>query len=249
MSKLRTSSSRMDDIGFIGTLQNVISRRLIKPYSFGEDIVYEFTQDRGFLHQYFRLREIMYRRIFGTCEFSGEEDLHDKLSYILIARKGRLCVGGCRLTIREGDEKWDLPMEEHGFNLRSTFPNLQLDKKKHAEISRFAILEDNGSRDVFNGMCQAMYDKVIISDVDYLFVKSTYPMARSWRTVANNFGVRSTKICYDVEMPENPIHPDVKWYLIYSDISALNRTNYKFRGPVSSKIIGMSVGRIPEVLN
>src|SRR5688572_29624825 len=69
-----------------------------------EPIVYEFTDDRALLHQYYRIRETMYRKIHHVDKFSGAEDVYDKISHILIARRGKLCIGGCRLIIREGDE-------------------------------------------------------------------------------------------------------------------------------------------------
>lgn len=209
---------------FLGTLQSIVVKRIVKPYNKNAGVVYEFTQDKALLHQYFRLREIMYRKMFGTEEFKGEEDFHDKVSYLLIARRGRLCLGGCRLTIREADEKWDLPMESDAFRLRDSFPELNLDRVRHAEISRFAIMEDSGGDDdIFYGLCKAMYDKVTRSNVSYMFVKSTYLMARNWRFVANSFGVKTTRIFNDLELPENPIHPDVKWYLTFSDLTSFCR--------------------------
>src|ERR1700761_7681262 len=108
-------------------LQDSFLRRFKTPLA-QEPIVYEFTNDRALLHQYYRLREIMYRKVFKTEKFVGEEDVHDKLSYILIARRGKLCIGGCRLTIREADEDFSLPMEMPDFKLRNGFPNLLLRK-------------------------------------------------------------------------------------------------------------------------
>lgn len=203
-------------------LQSAIINRIAKPYGDNEPIVYEFTHDRGLLHQYYRLREVMYRRMFETDKFTGEEDLHDKLSLILIARRGNLCLGGCRLTVRESDEKWPLPMESDHFKVRELFPHLPLEKKLHGEISRFAIMEDCGSEaEIFQGLCKVMYDKVVDSRIHYLFAKSTLTLARNWRLVANRFGVKTTRICDEIDVPENPIHPGVKWYLTLSDLSSL----------------------------
>ncbi|MDE3060927.1 MAG: hypothetical protein KGJ06_07940, partial [Pseudomonadota bacterium] len=81
-----------------------LQRRFGRTPRLPEPIVYEFTNDRALLHQYYRIREIMYRKVFNTEKFVGEEDVHDKVSHILIARRGRLVIGGCRLTVREADE-------------------------------------------------------------------------------------------------------------------------------------------------
>ncbi len=205
---------------FFETMQAIMANRLAKPFGGNDPIVYEFTNDRGMLHQYYRLRETMYRKIFHTDEFNGQEDVHDKIGHVLIARRGKLCLGGCRLTIREADEMWDMPMETNGFVLRNVFPELPLNSFKHGEISRFAIMEDTGSdENIFYGLCKVMYDKVINEQIHYLFAKSTLTLARNWRLIANSFDVKTTKIRNDIEVPENPIHPDVKWYITVSQLS------------------------------
>lgn len=215
----------------VEALQNGILNRFFKPYGKGEPIVYEFTQDRGLLHQYYLLREAMYRRMFETDKFVGEEDVHDKLSHILVARRGRLCLGGCRLTVREPDEMWSLPMESDDFKLRSVFPDLALDRVRHGEISRFAVMEDCGSEaEIFSGLCEVMYEKVISLKVHYLFAKSTYTLARNWRLIANRFGARTTRICSEVQVPENPVHPGVKWYITHSDLSSLQNPSIEKEG-------------------
>jgi len=202
-------------------LESLQTAILSNPYSKNEPIVYEFTQDRALLHQYYRLREAMYRKMFQTDQFKGEEDLHDKLSHILIARRGNLCLGGCRLTIREHDEMWNLPMESDDFKIRELFPHLPLDKARQCEISRFAIMEDSGDAEILDAMSKVMIDKVIDSDVHFSFVKSTLPLARNWRLIANKCGVKTAKICRDIEVPENPIHPDIKWYITLFESTSL----------------------------
>jgi len=201
-------------------IQSAITRRLLKPYSKNEPVVYEFTQDRAMLHQYFRLRSIMYDKVFKVDGYNWGEDFYDKIGHILIARRGNLCLGGCRLIIREGDEAWPMPMESDEFNLRKTFADLPLDKVRHAEISRFAVMEDCGESNIFGELCKIVYDKVTTSDIHYLFVKSPYRMARSWRFIANNFGVKTTRIIEGVHPVDNTLSPDIKWYLILSDLTA-----------------------------
>ncbi|MGE0754501.1 MAG: hypothetical protein AB7L92_05010 [Alphaproteobacteria bacterium] len=206
---------------FLEALQEAVLNRVTKPYRGQEPVVYEFTQDRALLHQYYRLREVMYQRMYHAKDLKAEEDLHDKLSHILIARRGNLCLGGCRLTIREGDEMWDLPMETTDFKLRRIFSNLPLLRERHGEISRFAIMEDCGDEDIFRGLCKVMYDKVVDSEIHYLFAKSTLALARNWRLIANSFGVKGTRICNEVTVPENPVHPGLKWYVTASNLSSL----------------------------
>ncbi len=220
------SFSGEDNIGkpsFLGSLQTAITNRIVQPYGGKEPIIYEFTQDKGFLHQYYRLREMMYKiKHNDNLNLDGYdlgEDFYDKIGHILIARRGNLCLGGCRLIVREGDESWSLPMESTDFNLRNSLPNLHLDKIRHAEISRFAVMEDNGEENIFAGLCKIMYDKVTNSDIGYLFVKSPYHMARNWRFIANRFGVKNTRIIENIHPVDNTLPPDIKWYLVASDLT------------------------------
>lgn len=206
-------------LNFISTLQEIATRRSFKPYAKGEPIIYEFTDDPALLHQYYLLRELRYLKLFKVDVPQKGEDFHDKLGQILIARRGKLCLGGCRLSIREGDEQWQLPTETSGFEFRELFPDLKLDKLRHAEISRFVVMEDTGD-DVLFGLCKAMYDKVTNSGIHYLFVSSTYTMARNWRLVSNRFGVKTTKIFDSNPVADDILGDDVKWYLTLSDLTS-----------------------------
>lgn len=231
---------------FLEALQGAVIRRYSKPYGGHEPVIYEFTQDRALLHQYYRLREIMYQRMYNAKDLKAEEDLHDKLSHILIARRGNLCLGGCRLTVREGDEMWYLPMETTEFKLRTVFSDLPLEKDRHGEISRFAIMEDTGDENIFYGLCKVMYEKVMDSEIHYLFAKSTLPLARNWRLIANSFGVKHTKIRSDIEVPENPVHPGIKWYITASDIAGAYPGLNTERAPVLAvQPVDMPRGTIP----
>lgn len=181
-----------------------------------EPIVYEFTNDPALLHQYYRLREIMYRRMFKTDKFVGTEDVYDKISHILIARQGKLCIGGARLTIREPYEEFLLPMETEQFKLKEKLPQLGLEYGRHGEASRFAIMEGYNEREVMYNLSKLLCEKGLQQDLRYVFAKSTYPMARNWRMIGNRILNIDTQIL-DVEVPENPIHPEVQWYIAMFD--------------------------------
>lgn len=220
MSKARLYSESSVPQNFLEILQAAILRKISKTSGADEPIVYEFTQDRALLHQYYRLREIMYRKLFNADLFVGEEQIYDKLSHILIARQGKLCVGGCRLTVREADETFALPMEAPDFQLRTLFPEIPLDKVRHGQLSHFAILEGHRDRNILYALSKIMYEKVINEGVHYVFAKSTLPLARNWRLIANSFGVKTTSICQDIKVPENPLNPEVNWYVTLSDLSS-----------------------------
>jgi len=201
------------------SMQDALIRRFSRAAKEPEPVVFEFTTDKGLLHQYYRLRD---QAFGGKLNDSAEQDVHDKISEILVARRGRLVIGACRLTVREGDESFMLPMEEDHFKLRELFPELPLNGERHGVISKFAILEEHNARDILYGLCKIMYDKVIMNDIHYLFARGrNYVMARNWRLIANSFGAKHTRICEEVNMPDDPNFPGEKPFLTFSDLSAL----------------------------
>lgn len=216
----------LDSLNFISTLHEIATKRALNPYSKNEPVIYEFTDDPAMLHQYYRLREDRYRKAFNLKSFSGGADKYDKISHILIARRGRLCLGGCRLTIREGDETWSLPTEVDEYIFRDLFPELSLDKLRHGEISRFVVMEDSSEEDIVYGLSKAMYNKVTSSNINYLFVSSTYSMARNWRMVSNSFGVKTTRIVNGIHPPDKVLGEDIKWYLTLSDLTGFCNNHY-----------------------
>jgi len=201
---------------FLENLQGSILRRLSKTlWSRHEPVVYEFTNDRALLHQYYHMREIMYRKMSFVYDYVGEEDEYDKISHILIARRGRLCVGGCRLTTREADEDFLLPMESPDFKLRDVLPNLLLRKFRHGEISRFAVLDDDDDKlDVMLALSQLIIEKCVSAGLGFAFIKSNLPMARNWRKIGQTHcGLEKMRICTEIKVPEYPLCPEVKWYI------------------------------------
>jgi hypothetical protein len=234
--------------GILESMQDAFIRRFGKVSRQPEPVVFEFTTDRGLLHQYYRLRDQIFGRDITHSDGSGGADIHDKISEILVARRGNLLIGACRLTVREGDESFLLPMEKEGFKLREVFPHLPLDKERHATISKFAILEEHRQQDILQGLCKIMFDKVIASDTHYVFVRTTRILARNWRMIANSFGANHTRICDEVDVPPIP-NFDEKAYLVMSDLSDLCQQAFpRIPVPTERKLELVSTQR-PELIS
>jgi len=238
MTKSVPHSGKNHEMNLLEELQASLVKRFGRAQHQPEPLVFEFTNDRGLLHQYYRLREIMYRKVFNTDKFVGEEDVHDRLSHILIARRGRLCVGGCRLTIREADEDFLLPMENADFKLRNIFPNLPLRKLRQGEISRFAIMdEDEDKLEIMGLLSQLIIEKCNNSELGYVFLKSSLPMARNWRKIGQTLcGLKKMRICTEVKVPANPIHPEITWYLTEIPLAAAENIPTPYEEVLTSHI-------------
>lgn len=188
-----------------------------------EPLVFEFTTDKAMLHQYYLLRNQMIGKYADAPILT--DDVYDKISEILVARRGKAVIGGCRLTIREGDESFPLPMEHQNFQLRNEFSDLPLNREKHGIISKFVILEEHRGYEILYGLSKIMFDKVVSLDTRYIFSCTSYLLARNWRKIANLLGAKGTRICEDVEVPENPNFPGQKPYFIFSDMTELCQKN------------------------
>lgn len=246
MPKLGISENIDAPSELLAEMQRLDTKYSLSSYQYGrnEPVVYEFTQDPAMLHQYYQLRESMYRKYFKVANYDGGENFHDRLSYILIARVDNLCIGGCRLTVREGDEEWSLPVESEEFNIRKLFCHLPLNRVRHAEISRF-VTKGSDNDAIFHGLCKFMYDKVLSSEIGYLFVRSPYHLARKWRLVANSFGVKSTEIIREVHPIDRVLGPDITWYLTLSDLTSFCTND----GIVNDGIVNDVRRRIFETLH
>lgn len=205
---------------FLENAQDALIRRFSRPAKEVEPVVFEFTNDKALLHQYYRLRDQTFGRDNFHSDGSGGADMHDKISEILVARRGKLLIGACRLTIREGDESFLLPIETESFKLREVFPNIPLNKERHATISKFAILEEHRQYEVMYELCRIVYERAITLDVHYVFSRTTPVLARNWRKIAHIVGATNTRICTEVEVPPIP-NFDEKACLVFFDLSDL----------------------------
>jgi hypothetical protein len=204
-----------------------LQRRVGRTPRVPEPVVYEFTTDLALLHQYFRIREIMYRKIHKTDKFVGKQDWHDKIGHILIARRGRLCIGGCRLIMRDGEEDFLLPMEDSEFKVRDAFPHLPLTKLRHGEISRFAVLDDDEEyMDIMLSLSRLIIEKCIVADLAYVFIKSPgIAMARNWRKIISTYcGQKEVTICDSIKMHNDPDYPEIEWQVIKTVLPAAKTT-------------------------
>ena len=142
--------------------------------------VFEFTHDAGYLHQYQRLRDLL---------FAGEKDGFDERSDVVVARIGRLVVGGFRLSYNYPGTELLLPMEKDGFTLRAAMPDAPIDDVISAEMSDLAVLPEHRSDALVAGLLSEIVARCTQKKVRYLFSMSSLLQARSHRAIAQAQGV------------------------------------------------------------
>ncbi len=192
--------------------ENVLSKRISRTMKAVEPIVYEFTKDKGYLHQYYSIRERMYAQVLGLKNFSGEEDDLDRRSHILILRRGNMCIGGARLTVKGPRQPDFLPMEEKGFVLSDIMPEIAQKELKYAEVSRLAVLSEFSGNDVTKHMFWHLNRKRIALGVPYVFCIASSLQVRLYRRQAVSVGIDFSVLDH-IQVPDKPIYEGIKMCL------------------------------------
>jgi hypothetical protein len=192
--------------------QRVFENRYAKPKKSVQPLVYEFTRDPGYLHQYYVLRERMYAQVLGLKSFSGEEDEYDRQSHILILRRGNMCVGGARLTVKGPRQTGYLPMEEKGFVLSEIIPEIAQKELKYSEVSRLAVLSEFSGNEVTKHMFWHLNRKRMALGVPYVFCIASPIQVRLYRRHATSVGI-DFSVLNHIQVPDKPIYEGIKMCL------------------------------------
>jgi len=174
---------------------------------FEKELTFEFTHDRGFLHQYYKLRAKELNDVFGLDGYPDQETESDREAQILIVRMGNFCVGGMALHIKTAKKNKPLPMEKHGFLIEHHFPELGYKQQNYAQLSRMAILPEFRRGDVAYHITKRIYKKSIASNIKQIFCVSTLKHDRFYRYECSVLGLQNTKVHEDIALP----HYDAEW--------------------------------------
>jgi len=215
-----------------------LARKILASLKPAKEVVFEFTNDPGQLHQYYRLRDQLFISVWGLNHIPGAEEALDKASHIMVARQGLLCVGGGRLTISSAAHRQLMPMESEDFALGNVLPELDLAQSTYAELSRFAIMQDFRDDKIFPELLSRFIRRAIAEGVDYLFHAAPLSATKSYRQSVQALGFD----CHtrrDLEIPDREEFDGVKMAL-----SVMDLTSAKTRRAGEAEI----AERLPELL-
>lgn len=197
-----------------------LSRRFTGVQSGPKPVVYEFTEDKALLQQYYSMRENMFISVWGLKSFYGGEDKFDAQSHILVARQGNLCIGGLRLTVSTPQNRIELPLEAEGFKLFDLLPELELESKTYAELSRYAVLPDFQGPEIYLEGSRRLFARALSLGVDFGFAVSPLGQARNYRRTATALGL-GCEIRKDIEVPDRDNYEGIRMYLSLFDFRPL----------------------------
>jgi len=178
-----------------------------------EELTFEFTRDPALLHQYRNLYESECRVVFEIPQFRDAEEEYNHKSYILIARQGKLCVGGGRLTVSTPRKPQSLPLEINNFRLRDHFPSLEQKQMRYGELSRLVLLPEFRTGSITRQLFRGMYRKSLALDLDMVFAAAPLVNVRTYRQHCLAIGLKEAKVHLDVQVPPYPTFEEVKDYL------------------------------------
>ncbi len=185
-------------------------------------LIYEFTRDEAYLHQYYLLRSRLMQKALGWHLDAGE-DPYDKRSHILVVRKGNQVVGGGRLIIRSPRKNEPLLLEDDNFSLIDALPELKLANRKYAEVSRFVLLEEFQHTTIPYKMFCRLYDKYKALNISYGFSSVSDSAARIYMKFSKMRGVNCTPL-YHIKLPDKPHYEGrVMKLIMFDDYADNNR--------------------------
>ena len=147
---------------------------------------------------------------------------------ILIAHQGNLCIGGLRLTISTPQKRVVLPCESEGFNLFDLLPELELEGKTYAELSRYAVLPDFQGPEIYFEGSRRLFARALSQGVDFAFAISPLGQARNYRRTATALGL-GCEVRKDIEVPDRDNYEGIKMYLSVFDFRPLFGVREKAR--------------------
>lgn len=187
-----------------------------------KETVFEFTRDVGFLHQYYVLRSRDQVRSWSLASHRYTlEDEQDRQSHVLVARRGNQVMAGGRLTISSPRKALKLPMEENGFSLTKAFPQLNLQNRKYAEVSRVVIETEFQDEASMTALMKHLHRKVIASRVEQIFALVPSVMVDTYKKITQQAGV-ILAVHNTTEFPELETEDGTKVSLLTASISLNN---------------------------
>lgn len=198
----------------VSTKENALYRRYTAKPKLLTDITFEFTRDPVLLHQYRELYERECRVAYHVPGFREAESKYNSKSHILVVRRGNLCIGGGRLSIRTPRKTDPLPLELDGFKLEDALPELKHKQMRYGEFSRLVLLPEFRDGDTTLMMWRHFYRKCVALNLDVVFAAAPLPNLRSYRKNTTMIGIKESQIHMDIDIPLYPSHEYVKDYLL-----------------------------------
>jgi hypothetical protein len=198
--------------------ENRLKGRVMRSMRPKEPVAFEFTKDKGYLQQYYVLRELEFWRTHKTQPLTAQEDAYDSKSNILVARIGNKCVGGVRLTHSSPRTNSLLPLETEDFRLAKVFPEIEHKQLKYGQFSGMVLSTEFRGGDVTRQMFLHLYRKVCALGIKIVFAATPISNAKAYKLNCSALGISNTHIVEGVDLPVNSKEGVLKHYLIRGDI-------------------------------
>ena len=166
-----------------------------------EELEFEFTRDPDLLHQYHQIYEREFRIVQNADLYRHDgDDEHDQRGLNLVARRGGLCVGGFRMSVKTPEEPHPLPIEMGDFRLADHFPCLNERPIRCCQVGRLCLLPEFRGGDVTFELIRHITRKAVELKLEMFFATAPLLNARAYMKSCKAIGFTDVKIHFDIEL-------------------------------------------------
>ncbi|MFO0388808.1 MAG: hypothetical protein ACK502_03710 [Alphaproteobacteria bacterium] len=166
------------------SFESYLQRRFRHSMGDGSEVVFESSNDVGLLHQYRLLQDNMLINMSGA-RVPAVRIAEDKIH--IVAHRGRHCLGGLQIALKEPESKGFLPVERGGLNISALLKHLPVSSVRSAQISDIAVFPDNAD-EITEGLLQEALAELITAKVRFVFIVAPAGKARAYGTLASQAG-------------------------------------------------------------
>ncbi len=215
------------------SFESYLSRRFKRSMGDNSSVFYEMTHDVAQIHQYFLLLSNMFINLCSAFMPSIPRYEPDDRNVFVVARKGRQCLGGCRVTFREPEDRSLLPLEEEGELLSSLFRHLPVSSVRSAEVSNIAVFPDE-AKSLVGGLMQEVLAVLVERKVRFAFINAPLNDIRAYKETTEACGFITSVVSHQA-YSQFPLDSEVKHWLMVIDLSPAYKKNINIDQHVNSE--------------
>ncbi len=206
------------------SFESYLGRRFRRSMGLDSKLTFEVTTDIAQIHQYTLLLSNMFINLCGGVLPPVPRDEFDESSTFVVARKGRQCLGGCRVTFKEPGGNTPLPVEQDGGSLSSLLRHLPLASVRLAEVSNMRTMPDDTGV-LQQGLLQTVLSALVQHKVRFAFISAPPGEVRAYKAQMETAGFISSVLNGDAAQTIKG--QEARHDLLVIDLAAAYKINVK----------------------
>ena len=209
-------------------------------------VIYEVSRDPELLQQYYAIRQQCYRDELNLNGFDGSESEEDRRGHILIARSGRQCLGGIRISPLANEREQLMLADDHLLTLPSLMPQMGFRQGRHCVWERLALAPSFRSIKNNQDFCEHLIKASVMLDYDFAFTLSSLRNARFYKRCHSYVGI-DYQIMRDVPVEADGAFSKLEHFLSVSHLYPADCTD-KSAHPLAAEVEYLEAEHLPADL-